>query len=90
MLDMTQIALEVGFIISSQYGQQEPKLMPTTDMATLKELEKAIKLHIKEWLESKKKSLPSEEMQQTYMLRRAYNSHIDNLITDLDCEGKNG
>ena len=50
----------------------------------------AIKLHIKEWLESKKKSLPSEEMQQTYMLRRAYNSHIDNLITDLDCEGKNG
>lgn len=36
------IALEAGFMLSSQYGQGEDKLMPVTDSQTLMALVKAI------------------------------------------------
>lgn len=32
---ITVLALEVGFMISTQYGQEEPKLMPVSDIDTL-------------------------------------------------------
>ena len=43
-----QQALDVGFMISSNYGQEEPKLMPTSDMKTLIRFAQAIHKLIRE------------------------------------------
>lgn len=41
------LALEVGFALSTQYGQVPPKLMPISDFATLKHFADKIKSRIK-------------------------------------------
>lgn len=39
---VTAKALEAGFMISTQYGQEELKLMPRSDMNTLREFARAV------------------------------------------------
>ncbi len=43
-----QTALEAGFMISTQYGKAEPKLMPRTDIETLVKFAKLLLEEIKE------------------------------------------
>jgi len=41
--EVIRIALECGFMISTQYGQEEPLLMPVSDIETLVKFEEMLK-----------------------------------------------
>lgn len=46
--EIYQIALQAGFMLSTEYGQDADKLMPCTDGDTLMELVKLIEKRLKE------------------------------------------
>jgi hypothetical protein len=46
--EILEIALETGFMLSTAYGQKEPKLMPVSDSATLIAFANAIAAHERE------------------------------------------
>ena len=41
--DILMLALDAGFMVSTQYGQSENKLMPASDSATLLKFAKLVK-----------------------------------------------